>query len=132
MLCFRRIGCGLGILRTLEQNPQGFIAAGEFRSRQRVKVIFHPVRTSAPGRRHGPNNRRGVRGVLVVGHARSTLVDSVYAHSLQSGMASVAERVTALALGEQPKLRVIDGGQRDVRQPLEETLPQQENKQATG
>jgi hypothetical protein len=40
-------------------------------------------------------------------HSRSTLVDQVYAHSLQSGMASVAERVTALALGEQPKLRVI-------------------------
>jgi integrase len=45
---------------------------------------------------------------------------AVYAHSLQSGMASVAERVTALALGEQPKLRVIDGGQRDVRQPLDD------------
>jgi hypothetical protein len=54
-----------------------------------------------------------------MGHSRSTLVDAVYAHSLQSGMASVAERVTALALGEQPKLRLIDGGQRDVRQPLD-------------
>lgn len=32
----------------------------------------------------------------------------------------MAERVTALALGEQPKLRVIDGGQRDVRQPLDD------------
>jgi hypothetical protein len=29
-------------------------------------------------------------------------------------MASVAERVTARALGEQPKLRVIQGGQQDV------------------
>ena len=28
------------------------------------------------------------------------LLDQVYAHSLQSGMASVAERVTAHALGE--------------------------------
>lgn len=55
-----------------------------------------------------------------MGHSRSTLVDAVYAHSLQSGMASVAERVTALALGEQPKLRVIDGKPRDVRQPLDE------------
>jgi hypothetical protein len=35
-------------------------------------------------------------------------------------MASVAERVTALALGEQPKLRVIEGKQRDVSQPLDE------------
>jgi hypothetical protein len=35
-------------------------------------------------------------------------------------MASVAERVTALALGEQPKLRVIEGNQRAVRQPLDE------------
>jgi len=39
----------------------------------------------------------------MMGHAKSTLVDQVYAHSLQSGMASVAERVTARALGEQPK-----------------------------
>jgi integrase len=56
-----------------------------------------------------------------MGHSRSTLVDQVYAHSLQSGMASVAERVTARALGEQLKLRLIDGKQRDVRQPLDET-----------
>jgi integrase len=55
-----------------------------------------------------------------MGHSRSTLVDQVYAHSLQSGMASVAERVTARALGEQPKLRVIEGGAREIRQPLEE------------
>ncbi len=53
-------------------------------------------------------------------HSRSTLVDQVYAHSLHSGMASVAERVTARALGEQPKLRVIEGGQRDVGDPLDE------------
>ena len=56
-----------------------------------------------------------------MGHSRSTLVDAVYAHSLQSGMASIAERVTALALGEQPKLRVIDGQQRDVRRSLDES-----------
>jgi hypothetical protein len=56
-----------------------------------------------------------------MGHSRSILVDAVYAHSLQSGMASVAERVTARALGEQPKLRVIEGKPRDVRQPLDES-----------
>jgi integrase len=56
----------------------------------------------------------------MMGHARSTLVDQVYAHSLQSGMASVAERVTARALGEQPKLRVIEGSARDVRQPSDD------------
>jgi integrase len=67
-----------------------------------------------------------------MGHSRSTLVDQVYAHSLQSGMASVAERVTARALGEQPKLRVIEGGSRDIREPLEnnETSPTKER--ATG
>ena len=57
----------------------------------------------------------------MMGHSRSTLVDAVYAHSLQSGMASVAERVTARALGEQPKLRVIEGGAREIRQPLEQS-----------
>src|SRR5215813_1223968 len=66
-----------------------------------------------------------------MGHSRSTLVDAVYAHSLQSGMASVAERVTTRALGEQPKLRLIDGGPRDVRQTLEENLPEQGNKKAS-
>lgn len=58
----------------------------------------------------------------MMGHARSTLVDSVYAHTMQSGMASVAENVTARALGVKPQLRVIEGGNpRDVRQPLEES-----------
>ena len=55
-----------------------------------------------------------------MGHSRSTLVDEVYAHSLQSGMASVAERVTSRVFGEQPKLRVIEGGTPAVRQPLDE------------
>jgi hypothetical protein len=68
----------------------------------------------------------------MMGYSRSTLVDKVYAHSLQSGMASVAERVTARALGEQPKLRVIEGGQRDVRQPLEDCQPEQGKQKATG
>jgi integrase len=66
-----------------------------------------------------------------MGHSRSTLVDAVYAHSLQSGMASVAERVTARALGEQPKLRVIEGGQRDVRQPLDESPAEGSENRAT-
>jgi alpha-D-ribose 1-methylphosphonate 5-phosphate C-P lyase len=49
----------------------------------------------------------------MMGHARSTLVDQVYAHSMQSGMASVASAVTAHVLGEQPKLRIIERGQQD-------------------
>jgi hypothetical protein len=59
----------------------------------------------------------------MMGHARSTLVDQVYAHTMQSGMASVAENVLARALGLKPQLRVIEGGQRDVRQPLDEATP---------
>jgi len=66
-----------------------------------------------------------------MGHSRSTLVDQVYAHSLQSGMASVAERVTARALGEQPKLRVIEGGQRDIRETLDESPAEGVEKRAT-
>jgi integrase len=42
-----------------------------------------------------------------MGHSRSTLVDLVNAHPMQSGMASVAESVTARALGAKPQLRVI-------------------------
>ena len=66
-----------------------------------------------------------------MGHSRSTLVDAVYAHSLQSGMASVAERVTTRALGEQPKLRVIDGKQRDVRRSLDESSGESSETRAT-
>jgi integrase len=55
-----------------------------------------------------------------MGHSRSTLVDDVYAHSLPSGMASVAERVTARALGLTTPLRVIEGGQRAVRRSLDD------------
>jgi hypothetical protein len=58
--------------------------------------------------------------------------EPTYAHSLQSGMASVAERVTSRALGEQPKLRVIEGGQRDVRQPLDESPVEGSGNSATG
>jgi integrase len=57
----------------------------------------------------------------MMGHSRTVLVDQVYAHSMQSGMASIAENVTARALGVKPQLRVIEGGARDVRQPLDDT-----------
>jgi integrase len=68
----------------------------------------------------------------MMGHAKSTLVDQVYAHTMQSGMASVAENVTARALGLKPQLRVIEGGQRDVRQPLDEATPRDQKNVASG
>jgi len=56
----------------------------------------------------------------MIGHSRSTLVDQVYAKTLQSGLASVASAVAARVLDERPpKLRVIEGGARDVRESLE-------------
>ncbi len=59
----------------------------------------------------------------MMGHSRSLLVDQVYAHSMQSGMASVAENVTARALGIKPQLRVIEGGKNpDVRESLENSV----------
>jgi hypothetical protein len=36
-------------------------------------------------------------------------------------MASIAENVTAQGLGVKPQLRVIEGGARGVRQPLDDT-----------
>jgi integrase len=59
-----------------------------------------------------------------LGHARSTLVDQVYAHSLQSGLASVAAGVSARVFGK-PRLTVIEGGAaaagaRDIRQALDD------------
>ena len=60
----------------------------------------------------------------MMGHARSTLADQVYAHSMQSGMSSVAERVTARTFGDQPKLRVVS---REGREPVE-TAPPVESK----
>jgi integrase len=68
----------------------------------------------------------------MMGHVRSTLVDSVYAHTMQSGMASVAENVTARALGVKPQLRVIEGGQRDVRRPLDEASEETEKDITSG
>ena len=67
----------------------------------------------------------------MMGHSRSTIVDDVYAHALPSGMASVAERVTSRALGEQPKLRVIEGGALDVAQPLQSAETETTEKKAT-
>lgn len=68
-----------------------------------------------------------VSGFLVsraMGHATSGLVDQVYADALPPGMAQLAERVAERALGTKSELRVIRGGKpRDVRQPLDESLP---------
>ena len=52
-----------------------------------------------------------------MGHARSRLVDEVYAHALPSGMASIAERVTARALGKRQNYDWLEGknGTLDVR-----------------
>ena len=49
-----------------------------------------------------------------MGHSKSEVVDSVYAHALPSGMASVAEHVTARALGEQRQLRLVSGNEQVV------------------
>jgi hypothetical protein len=68
----------------------------------------------------------------MMGHSRSVLVDRVYAHSMQSGMAGVAENVTAQALGVKPQLRLIEGGHPDVRQPLDKTSKDIEKSLATG
>lgn len=68
----------------------------------------------------------------MMGHAKSTLVDEVYAHSMQSGMASVAENVTARALGLKPQLRMIEGGQRDVRETLDRERSETQDKAVNG
>jgi len=64
-----------------------------------------------------------------LGHAHSSIVDAVYAHSLPSGLASVGEAVTARALGMKPKLTVIEGG---VREPLEKAPDSSSKVSATG
>jgi integrase len=61
----------------------------------------------------------------VIGHARSTIVDSIYAHTVESGVAGISESVATRAglkasaptepprptpPSGRPKLRVIDGG----------------------
>ena len=50
-----------------------------------------------------------------------------------SNDAPAAEAVTARALGVKPQLRVIEGGnQRDVREPLEKSQPEQGKEKANG
>jgi integrase len=67
-----------------------------------------------------------------LGHSRSVLIDQVYAHSLQSGMANISENVTARALGIKPQFRVIEGGKsRDVREPLENRVAEQTKEAAS-
>jgi integrase len=68
----------------------------------------------------------------MMGHAKGTLVDQVYAHTMQPGMASVASAITARAFREQPKLRLIEGGQRDVRETLENTKSEAKQKAVSG
>ena len=68
----------------------------------------------------------------VMGHSKSTLVDAVYAHSMQSGLSGVAENVTARALGLKPQLRVIEGGNRqDVRETLDDSSKETASKVAS-
>jgi integrase len=68
-----------------------------------------------------------------LGHSKSALVDRVYAHTLPSGMASVAAAVAGRVLGEKPTLRVIEGGQqRDVRRSLDDSSDATEETRATG
>jgi hypothetical protein len=56
----------------------------------------------------------------MMGHRRSTLVDPVYARTLQSGLASVASAVAARVFGDQtPKLRLIEGGAQADRESIE-------------
>jgi hypothetical protein len=56
----------------------------------------------------------------------------VAGYTMQPGMASVAENVTARALGVNPQLRVIEGGNpRDVRGPLDEATTQKPKNVAT-
>jgi len=63
-----------------------------------------------------------------MGHSRSTLVDAVYAHSLASGMAGVAERVAGRLFDERLVLRVLPGdASPDVRQPLEDASKELKN-----
>jgi hypothetical protein len=68
-----------------------------------------------------PDGEEALNVARAMSHSRSRIVDDVYAHSLPSGMASVAERVTARALGEQPKFLVssTERDELDVRRWLD-------------
>jgi len=81
----------------------------------------------------------------VIGHSRSTIVDTIYAHTVDSALAGISESVServGLAVTPKPeppkptlpsgppKLRLIDAGrcppsknQRDVRKPIENAPP---------
>lgn len=48
-----------------------------------------------------------------------------------SGMASIAESVMARTLGAKPQLHVIEGGARDVREPLDKASQKAEKSVAT-
>ena len=61
----------------------------------------------------------------VLGHSRSTLVDDVYGHGNSVAMTAVALAVEGRMFGN--KLRVIEGGARDVRQPLEQDSKELKN-----
>lgn len=62
---------------------------------------------------------------------RNVLMHQVYAHALPSGMASVAERVTARALGKRTKLKIIEGKKWDVRRSLDDMSLKAEKKVAS-
>jgi hypothetical protein len=64
---------------------------------------------------HDPDGEEALNVARAMSHSRSRIVDDVYAHSLPSGMARVAERVTARTLREQPKLRLASSTERDER-----------------
>jgi len=90
----------------------------------------------------------------VIGHARSTIVDTIYAHTVESGVAGVSDSVAEraglavtptveppkppTAPSGRPKLRVIDGGrrpprsenQRDIRKTIE-NAPDEQSKEGT-
>ena len=89
----------------------------------------------------------------VIGHARSTIVDTIYAHTVDSGVAGVSDSVAqraGLTVGPTPEppkptapsgrptLRVIDGGrraarsenQRDIRKTIE-NVPDGTSKEGT-
>jgi hypothetical protein len=82
----------------------------------------------------------------LIGHARSTIVDTIYAHTVDSGLAGVSQSVeqrvglkqaepaapTDPPVGprQPPRLRVIDGGrhadrddQRDIRRTIDDPVP---------
>jgi hypothetical protein len=65
-------------------------------------VAFNTITLAAPHhhqRQLSPAGESAFNVSRMMGHKRSTLVDEVYANSMRSGMASIAENVTARALG---------------------------------